>query len=103
MGDADVLAGHQQIVDVGRVEAAERHAVGLLVALVPDPVLESEVVFALARIPGAVDAEGAVVGDQHVVEAGVIADVVLRQHIVALVASELPLGGHEGLDLVKRK
>jgi SAM-dependent methyltransferase len=75
VGYADVLAGHQEVVDVGRVESAERDAVGLLIAAVEDPVLEPKVIFSLARAPGAVDAERPVVGDQHVIETGVVADV----------------------------
>src|SRR3712207_7738087 len=48
--DADVLSGHHQVGNVGRVKAAERDRVRLSVAGVPGPALESEVVLPVARV-----------------------------------------------------
>ena len=97
VGDADVFSSRQQVVDVSRVQAAERDAVGLPVPHVEDPVLQTEIVWRfLALLVSAVDAERSVIGDQRVREACVVADVVLGEDVVALVTAEFTLGGDIG-------
>lgn len=94
MRDADMLPRRQKIVVAGREQAPEQNPVSLPVPRVEDPVLETEVVSRLLILPpGAVNAERSVIGDNRVGESRVIADVVLGQDIVALVAAEFTLGG----------
>jgi hypothetical protein len=85
-----VVSRHHQIVEVGRIETAERHRERPFVAFVPLPVLEPEVVLLVA---GVMQAERPGVLDHGVGKLPVAADVVLGEDIVADVAPELALAG----------
>ena len=102
---ADVFARHHYVSDVRRVQAPKGNGVGLVVAFVPFPTSETEVVFwVLGALGGRrvrvwwriMQTECTFVLNDAVVEWRVLADVYFVEDVIALVAFEFTRRGHEG-------
>jgi hypothetical protein len=93
MSSTNVLSSHHEIINIGRIKAAEWGIVAFTIAFILLPVLETKIV---VRITWVVETERSPIFHNSVIELCMIADIVLSQDVIALVALEFSLRGNVG-------